>query len=283
MKNLKGKVAVITGGASGIGRAMAERFAEEGMHIVLADIEQDALTKAQAEMQADGADVLAVVTDVSKEASVKALAATTLEKFGVAHVLCNNAGVGASGKCWEISEADWQWVVGVDFWGVVYGIRHFVPIMLRSGEGGHVVNVASMAGLITGAGMAPYYTSKHAVVSLSESLFLELRQESKDVGVSVLCPGWVSTRIHESDRNRPNGPVPEDELDAPARQLRQRMRQALQAGMKPKEVAELVLQAIVKNTFYVLPHGHWKPLIQSRTEAILGEKAPSLIPPPELV
>lgn len=281
MDDLQNKVAVITGGASGIGRAMAERFAEEGMRIVLADIEADALAKAETSMRNDGADVMAVQTDVSKESDIEHLAKKVVEKYGTVHVLCNNAGVGVVGTAWDIAAEDWDWVMDVNLGGVVYGIRHFVPIMLRSGEGGHVVNVASMAGLITGAGMAPYYASKHAVVALSESLYFELQHQAKEVSVSVLCPAWVATQINESDRNRPGGPIPDSELDEESRYLRERMRTALQHGLQPRQVAERVLEAVVNDRFYVLPHPHWKPLIRSRMEAILNDEPPKLLPPPE--
>ena len=283
MKALKGKVAVITGGASGIGRAMAERFAEEGMRIVLADVEQQALNRAEQEMKQEGADVFAVRVDVSKEAEVAALAERSLEKFGAVHLLCNNAGVGITGRTWEISEADWQWVLGVNLWGVIYGIRHFVPHMLERGGDGHIVNVASMAGLGAGGGMTPYYVSKHGGVSLSECLHQEFMQLGATIGVSVLCPGWVNTNISESDRNRPSGRVDEESIDASAKMFRDILRGTLKkTGLAPKAVAELVLQAVLEKKFYILPHQTWKPYIRTRMENILEERTPELAIPPEI-
>ena len=280
MKDIQGKVAVITGGASGIGRAMAERFAEDGMRIVLADVEEGALAKAESEMRADGAEVLAVRADVSKEDEVRALAEKSVDAFGVVHILCNNAGVGVSGRSWEIGASDWKWVMGVNFWGVVHGIRHFTPIMLKSGDGGHIVNVASMAGLTTGTGMSPYFASKHAVVALSESLYFELQEASPDVHVSVLCPGWVDTQIHDSDRNRPGGRIDESTLDADAKLHRERIRTSLHNGLSPREVAEAVFQGIKENTFYILPDGDWASLVRPRLEGILEGRAPTLSLPP---
>ena len=280
MKDIQGKVAVVTGGASGIGRAMAERFAEDGMRIVLADVEEGALAKAESEMRADGAEVLAVRADVSKEDEVRALAEKSVDAFGVVHILCNNAGVGVSGRSWEIGASDWKWVMGVNFWGVVHGIRHFTPIMLKSGDGGHIVNVASMAGLTTGTGMSPYFASKHAVVALSESLYFELQEASPDVHVSVLCPGWVDTQIHDSDRNRPGGRIDESTLDADAKLHRERIRTSLHNGLSPREVAEAVFQGIKENTFYILPDGDWASLVRPRLEGILEGRAPTLSLPP---
>jgi NAD(P)-dependent dehydrogenase (short-subunit alcohol dehydrogenase family) len=190
MKGLGGKVAVVTGAASGIGRAMADRFAAEGMKVVLADVEKDALARAEAEMKAAGATVLAVPTDVSRAGDVEALARQTVDAFGAVHVLCNNAGVSpVMGASWELTEADWQWVLGVNLWGVLHGIRAFVPIMLKQDSEGHIVNTASMAGLVGGGPWwSTYGVAKHGVVNLSESLHRELAAAGSRVKVSVLCP-----------------------------------------------------------------------------------------------
>ena len=281
MKDFKGKVAVITGGASGIGRALAERFAEEGMKIVIADVEPGALEKAEAEMKADGAEVLAVQTDVSDAAEVQALADRTVEAYGTANILCNNAGVGSGGRMWEIPLEDWEWVLGVNLWGVIYGVRSFVPIMLKNGDPGHIVNTASMAGLTTTSGMSPYNVSKHGVVTLSEALHHELRQEESLIGVSVLCPGWVDTQINISDRNRPGGALTEDELDTETKTFREAVTEALKRGLSPEDVAEGVLRSIIDGQFYILPHPHWKNMIEARVQDILQDRSPSIVPPPD--
>src|SRR5262249_18260593 len=195
MKEFKDKVAVITGAASGIGRAMADRCVQEGMKAVLADVELDRLTKTEASMKASGATVLAVRTDVSQARDVEALAQKTLEVFGAVHLLCNNAGVGTEAAIWESTLAEWEWVLGVNLWGVIHGVRVFVPLMLAQDTECHIVNTASMAGLISGPGLGAYKVAKHAVVTLSETLYHELAEHGANVKVSVLCPGIVNTRI----------------------------------------------------------------------------------------
>jgi NAD(P)-dependent dehydrogenase (short-subunit alcohol dehydrogenase family) len=281
--SFKGKVAVITGGASGIGRAMAERFAEEGMRIVLADVEGPALERAEAEMKGEGAEVLAVRCDVSKAHDMKALAAKAVERFDTVHILCNNAGVGIPGRTWEIDLADWEWVLGVNLWGVIYGVHYFVPVMLENGDRCHIVNTASMAGLTSGGHMAPYHVSKHGVVTLSEGLFHEFNQMEANIGVSVLCPGWVNTRINESDRNRPAGEILPETLGAEGQMFRQMVSTALSQGLTPREVAELTFESVRDNVFYVLPHAHWKNMIRSRMEDIIEQRSPTIMLPPELM
>ncbi len=282
MTDLKGKVAVVTGGASGIGRALAERFAEEGMRIVIADVEQSALERAEADMTSEGAEVVAIRCDVSKAHDVKMLAEKTIEAFDSVHVLCNNAGVGITGPTWAIPLEDWEWVLGVNLWGVIHGLHYFVPLMLEHGQPSHIVNTASMAGLTSGGNMAPYHVSKHGVVTLSEGLHHELRQANANINVSVLCPGWVDTKINESDRNRPAGPVSAEDLDPAAKNFRDLVSKSLRDGLTPKEVAEMVLKAIVDETFYVLPHAHWKNMIHSRMEDIIEQRDPSIVLPPEM-
>ncbi len=203
MKDLQGKVAVVTGGASGIGRAVAEAAATAGMQVVLADIEEAALKEADTAMTASGAEVLSVVTDVSVGSSVDELRDKALARFGAVHLVHNNAGVAVGGPLWTVTEADWTWVLGVNLWGVVHGIRAFVPVLLEQGEG-HVVNTASLAGLTSPSMLGPYNVTKHAVVTMSETLYRDLEAVGSRVGVSVLCPGFVQTRIAESDRNRPD-------------------------------------------------------------------------------
>ena len=276
MSEWQGKVAVITGGASGIGRAMAERFAEEGMKIVLADVEIEALHKAEAEMQSDGAEVLAVRCDVSSAHDVKALAQKAVDAFDSVHILCNNAGVGMTGNSWEIDLEDWEWVLGVNLWGVIYGIHYFMPIMLKSGTPCHIVNTSSMAGLTSGLNMSPYYVSKHGVVAISENLHKELVTQEADVHVSVLCPGFVDTKIHESDRNRPSGPIGSDDLTETDAAFKEIMESMLKEGLPPKEVAQMVFEAIQTRQFYILPHAHLKDQIKIRMHDILEQRDPTI-------
>ena len=202
MEDLQGKVAVITGGASGIGRAVAEKAAAEGMKIVIADIEEGPLKEAEGELTGQGAEAIGVVTDVSDAASVRELRDRALERFGAVHLVHNNAGIGTGGPIWDFSEEDWRWIIGVNQWGVIHGIATFVPLLMEQGEG-HVVNTASIAGLTTTAFLGPYHTTKFAAVAMSEVLSKDLQMAGSPVGVSVLCPGFVQTRIAESDRNRP--------------------------------------------------------------------------------
>ena len=203
MQSFEGKVAVVTGGASGLGLAMAHRFADAGMNIVLADIEAEPLAMAEAAIAAKGVEVLPLRTDVAKAEEIEALADAAYERFGAVHVLCNNAGVGgAPGAMWELSRADWEWTIDVDLWSVVDGVRSFVPRMIESGEESHVVNTASIAGMVSGAVGGPYTVAKFGVVALSEQLHYELGRAGHDIGVSVLCPGFVNTSIYDSARNR---------------------------------------------------------------------------------
>jgi NAD(P)-dependent dehydrogenase (short-subunit alcohol dehydrogenase family) len=276
MKQFRDKVAVVTGAASGIGRAMAERFAAEGMRVVLADVDAHALSEAADALKAAGAAVLAVPTDVADGASVEALATRTLETFGAVHVVCNNAGVGSpGGPIWERTVADWQWVLGVNLWGVIHGIRVFVPILLRAGEG-HVVNTASMAGLLSSPFLGIYNATKHAVVAMSETLHAELALAGSAVKVSVLCPGFVRTRIADSSRTRPASLANSGPGDnPPSSQVETFIRQALESGLPPAEVAERVLQAIRDEQLYILTHPDYKPLLQRHLEEVIEERNPA--------
>jgi NAD(P)-dependent dehydrogenase (short-subunit alcohol dehydrogenase family) len=277
MQEFRDRVAVVTGAASGIGRALAERFAAAGMKVVLADVEQGALAAAERALASSGARVLAVPTDVSKASDVEALAQRTLEAFGAVHVVCNNAGVSVGGLAWEVTLADWEWILGVNLWGVIHGIRTFVPILLRQGEEGHVVNTASMAGLLSGPGIAPYNVTKHAVVTLSEALHHELAVASGGkVKVSVLCPGWVNTRILDADRNRPASLGAATPVRPELTAVREQVRQLLQSGLAPAAVAEHVFAAVRDGRFYILTHPQWKPAIRTRLEDILEERPPTL-------
>jgi NAD(P)-dependent dehydrogenase (short-subunit alcohol dehydrogenase family) len=283
MRDLVDKVAVVTGAASGIGRGLAQRFAAERMRVVLADVEAEPLARAENELRAGGASVLAVRTDVSRAGDVEALAGATLDAFGAVHVLCNNAGVvGTPAASWERSVADWEWILGVNLWGVIHGIRTFVPLMLQHGSEGHIVNTASMAGLISGAGASDYGITKHAVVTLSESLHHELALAGSRLKVSVLCPAWVNTRIMDSERNRPAALARRSKIQSVlsvGEQLEPLIRQLLATGLAPERVAECVVDAIRSERFYILTHPEWKALVRKRMESILEDGAPALEPP----
>jgi NAD(P)-dependent dehydrogenase (short-subunit alcohol dehydrogenase family) len=274
MKDLKEKVAVVTGAASGIGRGIAERCVQEGMKVVLADIEEPLLAHTANELKATGARVLAVRTDVSNAGDVEALAHKTLQAFGAVHVLCNNAGVAVPGPMWDLTVADWEWVLGVNLWGVIHGVRVFVPIMLTQASEGHVVNTASSAGLTTGtAAGGPYPVSKHAVVALSEVLSKELQQAGARVKVSVLCPGAVRTKILDAARNRPAS------LEKPraiATGYPDWFKARVEAGSPPAMIAEQVLAAVRDERFYILPHPAVKERVRARMEDILAERNPGL-------
>jgi NAD(P)-dependent dehydrogenase (short-subunit alcohol dehydrogenase family) len=280
MKEFKGKVAVVTGAASGIGRAIAERLAGEGMKLVLADVEQGSLSKAEAEMKARGASVIAVPTDVSKGKDVEALARKTIDAFGAVHVLCNNAGVAVGGLCWERTAADWEWGLGVNLWGVIHGIRVFVPIMLGQGTEGHVVNTASMAGLVSMPLSSIYNVSKHGIVTLSETLHHELTLSGAKVRVSVLCPGWVNTQLMDSERNRPAELLndPAQETNPMAEAFQGTVRQLLATGLTSETVADHVFNAISDEKFYILTHPEMKEAIRTRMETILEERNPTFDP-----
>jgi NAD(P)-dependent dehydrogenase (short-subunit alcohol dehydrogenase family) len=274
MRELRGKTAVVTGGASGIGRAMGEAFAAEGMRLVLADIEAGALEEAAGALRAAGAAVLAVPTDVSDAEHVQALADRAVAEFGRVDVVCNNAGVALSGATWDHSLKDWEWLLGVNLWGVIHGIRTFVPLMLRQGGEGHVVNTGSVAGLTSNPFMSIYNASKHAVVTLSETLHKELQLMGTEVKVSVLCPGFVSTRILDAERNRPAGlqnPTPTERHPT----FEEMARGAVAAGLPPREAAARVVDAVKQERFYVLTHPEFAPRVQERMDDILQGRNPT--------
>lgn len=271
--------AVVTGAASGIGLSLCRRFARAGMNVVMADVEEPALAEAEDALRQSGAEVLAVVTDTSELASVAALHQEAVGRFGSIQVLCNNAGVaGGGGPLWETTDEDWRWVVGVNLMGVVNGIRAFVPEMVARGGPAHVVNTSSVLGLSTGGGSI-YSVTKHAVARLSEGLWYDLRAAGAGVGVSVLCPGMVATRIVSAERNRP-AVLGNEAAGAPAAEERRRAREAMQErflreGMDPDQVAEQVADAIRTGRFYVLTHPEMiKPAVEARMRAILDEADP---------
>ena len=277
MQEFRDKVAVVTGAASGIGFAMAERFAREGMQIVLADIEAGALADADSKLRRAGAKTLAVVTDVAKGKSVEALAQKTLDTFGAVHVVCNNAGVGnPPGPIWERTVADWQWVMGVNLWGVAHGIRVFVPILLKQGGPGHIVNTASMAGLLSSPMLGIYNATKHAVVAISETMHAELAALGSPVKVSVLCPAFVQTRIGESNRNRPPELTDANVDEAAMAAFTAQIQAALAAGIPPAAVADRVFDAILHEKLYILTHPEYKPLVQQHLENVIAERNPNL-------
>jgi NAD(P)-dependent dehydrogenase (short-subunit alcohol dehydrogenase family) len=278
MKQFKGKVAVITGGASGIGLALARRAAAEGMKLVLADIEEGPLAAAAAELKGAGAKVLTVKTDVSRAEAVENLAAQTLQAFGGAHLLFNNAGVGGVRvKTWQASAKDWEWVLGVNVWGVIHGVRVFLPIMLRQDAESHVVNTASVAGLLSVPNMGIYCVSKHAVVTLTECLYHDVAQRSSRVGVSLLCPAYVPTGIIDSERNRPALLRNAQRVKTPEELAREEvMRKAVQSGkISAEQVAEMVFDAVQSKRFYILTHPKIKGAIQMRMEDILQDRSPT--------
>jgi NAD(P)-dependent dehydrogenase (short-subunit alcohol dehydrogenase family) len=279
MELQQGDVAVITGGASGIGLAMANAFAREGMRLVLADVQEDALAAAAAELTAAGAEVLTVRTDVRDPAQIEALVAATLERFGAVHVVCNNAGVAAKADPWLGPIESWQWTVDVNFWGVVHGVRAFLPHLALGGRG-HIVNTASIAGLMTGFGPS-YDASKHAVVAITESLYLTLQAGGIPVGVSCVCPGWVRTGILDAERNWPSdlGALPA--TDAAGAISETYVRRAIDEGLPPAAVADMVLDAVRGGRFWVFPHTDFLELAVERFHRIaeaVDPVAPEQVP-----
>jgi NAD(P)-dependent dehydrogenase (short-subunit alcohol dehydrogenase family) len=279
MIDTRGKVAVITGAASGIGRGIAERCANEGMKVVLADIEEKPLLQFEAHLASIGCEAVAVVTDVSNESSVKNLAERSFAKFGHIHYLFNNAGVGVGGAAWEASMTQWNWAIDVNLKGVIYGLKYFIPRMLNQDEECYVVNTASLAGLTTGAGMAPYIVTKHAVVSLTETLFHDLAQKQSKIKTAVFCPVIVSTNIMDSLRNAPEalkkeltGAIPTDEQ----RQMEASMRQILAQGMTIEQSAGCLFEAMEQGKFYIITHPVCKSMIETRFRDILDDHMPTI-------
>lgn len=281
MKNFQDKVVVITGGASGLGREFANTAAKLGMKLVLADVQQDALDQARAELEAEGAQVLAMICDVRKGEQVQALADATMARFGAVHLLFNNAGVGSGGLIWENTEADWEWVLGVNVWGVVHGVRIFTKLMLECAKTdpafeGHIVNTASMAGLLNAPTMGVYNVSKHAVVSLSETLFHDLQLVGAPIGASVLCPYFVPTGISQSHRNRP-ADVAMTASVTPSQVAAQAMTvKAVESGkVSAADVSQITFDAIRDGQFYIYSHPQALGGVADRMNEIVSHTNPS--------
>jgi len=272
MKHFEGKTAVVTGAASGIGFGLAQRFAEENMQVVMADLEQTALEEAVEKLEKQQHRVVGIPADVLIQESVNELYSKSRETFGNIHVLCNNAGIAASSgnkPIWEVERTDWQWTLGVNFYGVLYGIQAFLPHMIEHGEDGHVVTTASLAGLIRGAG--PYGVSKHAVRALAETLNSDLVARGAKIRSSVLCPGFVNTNIGKSERNRPSNLT---QLQAPLEDIENSPIMALlRNGKEPSEIADIVIEAIRDDLFYILPHPAWDDTLKTYFEEILSREA----------
>jgi len=274
MKLEPGKVAVVTGAASGIGFALAERFGRDGLNVVLADVEQSALEKAADRVRALGVETLAVNTDVSNPASVDSLAHAAVGRFGAVHVLCNNAGVSSLADPWFGPLSTWSWVLGVNFWGVVHGIRAFLPILVNQGEG-HIVNTASIAGLNPG-GDTIYSARKHAVVALTEDLFKVAKRVGLPVGVSVLCPGWVRTALLDAERNWPAGLGERPPQPVAAQVFLPHIQRAVNEGMPPARIADMVADAIASGRFWILPHPEFVELAVRRWRRIAEGEDPEI-------
>ena len=276
MKDFAGKVAVITGAGSGFGREFARIGASLGMKLVLADVQPDALAATADELRGKGAELIAERVDVSKGEDVERLARRTKEAFGKAHLLFNNAGVAAGGLVWENSQKDWEWVLGVNLWGVIHGVRCFVPMMLEQGDECHVVNTASVAGLLSTQLMGIYNVSKHGVVTLTETLYNDLRLKGANVGVTLLCPAYVPTAINQSQRNRPDGAEAAGEQTESMKAAQAAMDKAVSSGrISAEDVARMTFDAIRENRFYVVTHPKILASVELRMQDVVAQRNPS--------
>ncbi len=276
MKFFKGKVAVVTGGASGLGRAMAFRFAEEGMKIVIGDIEKSSLEETVTAFKQKGYDVMGKLCNVAEAEDVEDLAKSTVEKFGAVDVLCNNAGVSATGRAWEHTKDEWEWALGVNVWGVIHGIRVFTPLMLNQNTEGHIINTASVAGLLSLPQMSLYCLTKHSVVTLTESLYHDLKEINAKISCSVLCPAYVPTKISESERNRPAQQGTLRVKTQENLEMEQKLKYAVESGkITAKAVADLVFEGISDDQFYILTHPRIKSTVEMRVKDILQNQQPT--------
>lgn len=274
MQELKGKTAVVTGAASGIGKALAAKCCAEGINVVLADVEESALAKACDELGAGAAKVVGVLTDVSQPRAVDELARKTLDAFGGVDLLFNNAGVGAGSTVWESTLEDWTWVMGVNLWGVIHGIRTFVPIMLKQNRPAHIVNTASIAGLIKGHHSASYAVTKHAVVALTEQLAVEFERVKAPIKASVLCPSWVNTRINESGRNRPKDLLNQTEMRPTPEMLKawEQLQDVVRRATPPSKIADVVFEeGIRQGKLFIIPHKETAEYIRNRFDGIMKD------------
>ena len=289
MREFAGRTAVVTRAASGMGLAFARRFAAEGMNVVLADIEQDALDAQVQQLRQEERTVLGVTVNTMRRETLEELRDRTIAEFGNIHILCNNAGVASledagiggadaqSRGSWEVPDSTWEWVMGVNFWGVLYGLQVFVPHMLEHGEEGHIVNTASLAGLMPGG--SAYSVSKHAVLTLTEGIYQQFQAMGAKLSASVLCPGLVDTNIGRAERNRPSEFGDRVELaDGEAAGVLA----MLSMGMSPNDVAEQVFEAVVEQRCYILPHPAWDETIRGRVDAVLARGAPFTLDPEEM-